>query len=343
MTRLYYVPALRVLEQEGLARVAALWDPAGDALARIARDFPHAHPAAAYEDLLHHGLELVIVASPPRFHHEQAIAAFEAGAAVLCEKPLATTVADAEAMVRAAGRAGRPLAVGLMRRFFPAVRSLKAMLETRVIGELRNFHCFEGGDFRWPVTSSSYFERSRSGGGVLIDLGPHVLDLLLWWLGPPASVAYQDDAMGGVEANCKISVSYDRFAGEVRLSRDWHRPNRYIFEGTAGTLAWTVTETDRLDLAWHDTGLVSELILHDAVPGDPLRPRRPATNFEQSFGQQIRQAIAAARGARSSIVDGAEALASLRLIEHCYRQRKLLPLHWMGEAELRAAQELVTS
>ena len=343
VTRLYYAPALRVLEQEGLARVAALWDPARDALARIAGDFPHAQPAAAYQDLLHHDLELVVVASPPRFHREQVTDALNAGAAVLCEKPLATTVADAEAMVRAAGEAGRPLAVGLMRRFFPAVRTLKAMLEARMIGEVRRFHCFEGGTFRWPVRSSSYFERETSGGGVLMDLGPHLLDLLLWWLGTPSQVAYADDAMGGVEANCRICLSYEGFAGEVRLSRDWYRPNRYVFEGTAGTLAWTVPEADRLDLTWHDTGYLSELILHDAVPEYPLRPGRPANNFEQSFVEQIRHAIAAARGARSSIVDGAEALASLRLIEHCYRHRKLLPLHWMGEAELRAAHELVTS
>jgi predicted dehydrogenase len=340
VTGLYYTPALRVLDQEGLVRVAALCDPASDALARIANEFPRAERLSAFGDLLHRGLDLVIVASPPRWHCEQVIALLEAGAAVLCEKPLATNVADAEAMVRAAAKAGRPLAIGLMRRFFPATRTIKAMLEARVIGEIRRFRCFEGGTFGWPVRSSSYFERSTSGGGVLIDLGPHLLDLLLWWLGAPAQVAYEDDAMGGVEANCRLCLSYDGFAGEVRLSRDWHRPNRYVFEGTAGTLAWTAPEADRLDLGWHDAGYGSEVILYEAMPGDAARPGRRAANFEQSFVEQIRQAVAAMRGEPSSIVEGAEALESLRLIEHCYRHRKLLELHWMGEAERRAAQEL---
>ena len=339
----YYAPALGRLEQEGLVRVAALWDPAADALAQIARKFPRAERAPGINDLLRHGLELVVVASPPRFHREQVTDALNAGAAVLCEKPLATTVADAEAMVRAAGEAGRPLAVGLMRRFFPAVRTLKAMLEARMIGEVRRFHCFEGGTFRWPVRSSSYFERETSGGGVLMDLGPHLLDLLLWWLGTPSQVAYADDAMGGVEANCRLQLSYDGFAGEVRLSRDWHRPNRYVFEGTAGVLAWTVPEADRLELVWHESGHVAELILREAMPGDPSEPGRPAANFEQSFVEQIRQVIAAARGEPSLMVDGAEALESLRLIQRCYGQRRLLRSDWMGEREIRAAQELAAS
>ena len=241
------------------------------------------------------------------------------------------------------GRRGDRSAVGLMRRFFPAVRTLKAMLEARIIGEVRRFHCFEGGTFRWPVRSSSYFERETSGGGVLMDLGPHLLDLLLWWLGTPSQVAYADDAMGGVEANCRICLSYEGFAGEVRLSRDWYRPNRYVFEGTAGTLAWTVPKARpaRPHLARHRLSLGAG-------------PARRRARISAAAGSAPRttssracrtdwHAIAAARGARSSIVDGAEALASLRLIEHCYRHRKLLPLHWMGEAELRAAHELVTS
>jgi predicted dehydrogenase len=343
VTRSYYVPALKALQNEAQIRVAALWDPAAYALEQIAREFPGVERATAFDDLVGRRLGLVIVASPPRFHREQVPAVLAAGAAVFCEKPLATSVSDGEAMVRAAADAGRPLAVGLLRRFFPATRAIKTMLDQGVIGSIRHFRCFEGGTFRWPVRSSSYFERATSGGGVLMDLGPHLLDLLLWWLGPPAHVAYEDDAMGGVEANCRLRLSYDGFAGEVRLSRDWDRPNRYVFEGTAGTLAWTVPEADRLELHLRAAGYVSEMILYDAATRHPLRPGRRAANFEQSFVEQIRQVVAAARGEPSSIVEGAEALVSLRLIEQCYRHRKLLPLDWLGEVEGRAAQALAAS
>jgi predicted dehydrogenase len=65
---------------------------------------------------------------------------------------------------------------------------------------------FEGGQFDWPVRSTGYFTRAQSGGGVLQDIGTHVLDLLAWWFGEPEALLYEDDAMGGVEANCRIRV-----------------------------------------------------------------------------------------------------------------------------------------
>lgn len=342
VARLYYAPALKVLEQEGLARVVAFWDPAAEALSRIASEFPRAERLSAFTDLRPGGLDLVIVASPPRWHSEQVIAALEAGSAVLCEKPLATNLADAEMMVRAAAKAGRPLMVGLMRRFFPATRTIRAVLQARTIGAIRHFRCFEGSALWTPAPSNSYFERPIDC-GALVELGPNLLDLLVWWLGSPSHIIYEDDAMGGVEANCRIRLFYDGFEGDVRLSRDWGRPNRYVFEGTTATLAWNPTEADRLQLAFTSSGFTSELLLHRSGAEGPVMRLRPAATVQQSMVEQLRNVMAAARGAVSTIVDVTESLERVRLIEHCYRHRKLLPLHWMSELEQRAAQAIAAS
>src|SRR5258708_1746324 len=109
VTELYYAPALQLLEGEGVCRVTSLFDPEAASAARIVRQFPQASRASSYGELLHSGIDLVIIASPPRVHAEQAIAALSSGLAVLCEKPIATNLADGEAIVEAAHASGRIL------------------------------------------------------------------------------------------------------------------------------------------------------------------------------------------------------------------------------------------
>jgi predicted dehydrogenase len=86
---------------------------------------------------------------------------------------------------------------------------------------VKSFEISEGGQFNWPAQSASFFQKSNSQGGVLADLGVHVLDLLIWWFGMPEKVGYEDDAMGGLEANCRLELEFaGGVSGTVRLSRD---------------------------------------------------------------------------------------------------------------------------
>jgi predicted dehydrogenase len=260
---------------------------------------------------------------------------------VLCEKPLATKAADAEAMIDAADAAGRLLAVGMVRRYLPATQAIRELLARDALGELHEVHCFEGGPFEWPVRSESYFERSESGGGVFLDIGSHVHDLLTWWLGTPETVEYADDAMGGVEANCRLRLSHAGFEVDVRLSRDWARPNEYRLSGSRGWLQWTANEADRFRMGSSGAEYASEIRLHEAlVEGDLTTAGPPAANYHRSFVEQIRSVVRAVRGEDAPVVRGAEALESVRLIERCYAERSLLPMPWLGELESRAALAL---
>jgi predicted dehydrogenase len=294
--------------------------------------FPIAKAVSNYDELLSEAPDLVIIASPPARHFEQAAAALRAGTAVFCEKPLATRLADAEALVQSARQTGRTLAVGMVRRYFPATRVLRDLIRSGVIGEVRQFHCFEGGPFHWPVRSPSYFSRDASGGGVLMDIGVHALDLLDWWFGSCTSISYADDAMGGVEAECRLTLGYGQVTGEVRLSRIWHGPNRYEIDGTEGQLGWTVNEAEQIELRRADSPYHLHAMIRDGA--------QPASNFHQAVVDQLRALTAAVAGSPAEIVQAEETLPVLSLIERCYRERTLLPMGWLDPDEQRAAERL---
>jgi predicted dehydrogenase len=342
VARLYYTPALHELEKVRSVQVAALYDPHPGNAARIAQNFPGAARLGELAELARVGVDLAIIASPPRYHAEQAIQLSQSGLSVLCEKPMAATVAEAEAMVEAAGAARRVLAIGLVRRFLPACQTIRSLLAQRVLGEIRSFHFIEGGRFRWPTESTTYFDRSVAIGGVLADIGAHLLDLLVWWIGEPAEVHYADDAMGGTEVNCHIELKMPGgFGGLVRLSRDCELRSRCFIRGSEGWLSWSIDAPEELQLQFKGTEpvVVGRLHEQDSSGGLPGAGRRVRT-FEQSFIAQLRNVVAAVRGQGEPLVTGRDALAGLRLVERCYLHRTLMPMGWLNEREQARAQIL---
>ena len=332
VSNLYYAPALELLQKSGLLRVVGLVDPNGQNLARIAQNFPQASRFDSVSGLSQEHAEFAIVASPPRFHAEQSIALLQAGLAVLCEKPMATNTIESEAMLAAASRAQRILAIGLVRRFFPATQMIRDILSNAMIGEIVSFRFTECSDFRWPVASADFFQSGEGRGGVLLDIGVHVLDLLLWWWGHPNEITYEDDAMGGNEANCRITVRFEcGFSGEIRLSRDWPLLNQYVVHGTRGWVCWEVNESERLQIGVNSSAYVLKAQLHERR-GDLRGIGRRAVNFHQSFVNQIRDVIDAIRTAKRPTICGEEGLKSVKLIEQCYKQRRLISMPWLCEA-----------
>ncbi len=337
-----YAPVLRVLESTGEVRVAALVDPAAAPRAAVARSFP---AAAAYADLARcpiGGRTLAIVASPPRGPAAQSIAAVRRGAAVLCEKPMASSVDDAEAMLAAARETGGLLAVGIFRRYFPAFEALKSIFERLPLGSLLSFSAQEGGKFSWGAASDSFFRRDMTMGGVFYDVGVYVVDLLLWLMGEPASFAYEDDAMGGVEANCRLDLAYPGgVRGTVRLSRDWATRNRYEFRFERGTVTWRAGHGNRLQLTLDGVpfALDGELTARTPLPGGAAADA-PTHTALQSFTVQVRNVLAAMRGEEALRVPGEEGIRSLRFIARCYAARTLMDMPWLTADERGAAEAL---
>ena len=156
-----------------------------------------AHPGvavvAAADELLatgkDRGLDLVVVAAPNRAHGPVAVAALEAGYAVVVDKPLAATAAAAQPIVAAAEARGLFLSVFHNRRWDGDFLTVRRLADSGALGQVVRFESrFE----RWrpEVAATAWRERAdpEEGGGLLLDLGTHLVDQALVLFGPPTSV-----------------------------------------------------------------------------------------------------------------------------------------------------------
>lgn len=159
----------------GAARAAAISDPDAEVRGVAAAQVPEAAAVGSLEEMLELGPDALVIATPSAQHAEQAIAALERGISVFCQKPLGRNAREAGAVVEAARRADRLLAVDLSYRHAHAVEAVRAALERGDIGEPfaadLTFHNAYGPDKPW------FRQRALAGGGCLIDLGTHLVDL----------------------------------------------------------------------------------------------------------------------------------------------------------------------
>jgi predicted dehydrogenase len=211
---------LDAVAASGTAEVAAVADPAlAGALPSLAQ-------------LLDAELDGVVIATPSALHAEQAIAALERGLAVFCQKPLALDAAGARQVVDTARRADRLLAVDLSYRYTEAARRVKELVEGGELGDVFAvdlvFHNAYGPDKPW------FSDPARSGGGCVIDLGIHLVDLALWTLGFPQVAGVSSRLHGEpLEDHAAVQVDLESGAG-VRAACSWrlHAGRDCVFEAT---------------------------------------------------------------------------------------------------------------
>ena len=165
----------------GAIEAAAISDPSAEMVAEAAKIAPGAAVVGGLADM--RGLDGVVIATPSALHAEQSIAALEAGAAVFCQKPLGRDAGEARRVVEAARRADRLLSVDLSYRHSAGMQAIAALLRQGALGRVfavdLTFHNAYGPDKPW------FYDRAQSGGGCVMDLGVHLVDLALWALGWP--------------------------------------------------------------------------------------------------------------------------------------------------------------
>jgi predicted dehydrogenase len=174
----------------GAAVVVAVSDLEASRRAAFAKHYDVPRTYADYNDLLADPeIEAVSVALPNFLHAPATIAALEAGKHVLCEKPPAVTLAEAREMAATAERQGLVLAFALQRRFNPATEALRLRLAEGALGEV--YHARSVWTRTWgvPIGVGGWFtDPARAGGGALIDIGIHVMDMAWFLMGcPPVS------------------------------------------------------------------------------------------------------------------------------------------------------------
>ena len=174
---------MEAIARSGAAEVAAIVDPSPAAAAKAAESAPGAKVAESLDAMLDLDVDGVVLATPSALHAEQAIAALERGAAVFCQKPLARTRPETQRVVDAARAADRLLGVDLSYRFTAGAQAIRDLVRSGELGDLYAvdlvFHNAYGPDKPW------FYDPALSGGGCVIDLGIHLVDLALWTLGFP--------------------------------------------------------------------------------------------------------------------------------------------------------------
>lgn len=174
---------MEALAESGAAVVAALADPDDAARASARASAPDAAVGRTLDDVLARQPDGVVIATPSALHARQSIAALEAGAAVFCQKPLGRNAAETARVVDAARRADRLLATDLSYRHTAAVRAVREDIRAGRLGDIfamdLTFHNAYGPDKPW------FRDRRLSGGGCVLDLGIHLVDLALWLLDWP--------------------------------------------------------------------------------------------------------------------------------------------------------------
>lgn len=165
------------------ATLGAVADVNPAAAARLAAP-AGARVVPGLEQLLALGeIDAVIVSTPPQFHEPAVLAALAAGKHVLCEKPLASSLEASRRMVQAARTHGKILTTGFNHRYFPAIQFLKKTLAAGTIGQLNHVRAFAGHEGLSQFRSAAEHDPKVIGGGALLDVGIHLIDLTAYILG----------------------------------------------------------------------------------------------------------------------------------------------------------------
>jgi predicted dehydrogenase len=212
----------------------------------------HVSPEALIADP---DIDAVVVAVPNQFHAPLTIAALEAGKHVLLEKPMAISSAKAKEIIDAQQRTGKTVMIAQQMRFTGLSRAVKALIDDGVLGRVYNIKTGWLRKKGIPGWGSWFTQMEMAGGGPLIDIGVHMLDLSLHLVGSPKPVSV-------------FGTTYAEFGPHKRGTGTWGTPN---WDGIYNVedLATALIKLDNgatlsLDVSWaaHAADLTDEPFIH---------------------------------------------------------------------------------
>lgn len=244
--------------------------------------------------------DAVSICTPNYLHAPLSIMALEAGVAVLCEKPMATNLADAERMKATAERTGKTLYIGFNHRFIGKFARGKELLESGDYGKLLVCRIAIGHGAYEQLSKMWFARKELSGGGTLIDNGVHMLDMLRWYGGSITTAQAQTKRLkmdqGDVEDNA-IALFQLGNGGMASLQCSWTWPPSYTL------LFHMICENGTIDLSGND------VIAYRNGDTAPQTIRIPEGN---NNAEQVKHFLAAARGEEAPFVTPDDGIAAVR-------------------------------
>jgi len=256
-------------------------------------------------------VDLAILALPNGLHASVACELLSNGIHVLCEKPMARNVPECQAMIEAARSGGAQLCIGHNRRFRNNVNLAKRFMERGILGDVIRIEAEEGSTADWP-RSPAYFDPAQAGGGALIDVGIHSIDLIRWLVGEFREIKYAGNgATTTVESEAELRFRMANGAeGKLQASRTRDLQQHIRITGSEGYLdigLWS----DNLRMRSNKGKAFQQLPYLDAYVS-----RRPPQ--DASFVQQLNNLVNAVRGEGKVLVDGFEGMAAVEVVTRAY-------------------------
>lgn len=202
----------------------ACFDPRSDRLDQAAAETPVAARYQTLESALNAGKRYagVVIASPPRFHVDQASACLSLGLPVLLEKPVSPDLASAERLHAATASAGVPLLLGYTYRWWPPLQELRRRVLDGAVGPLRHARFVMSAHLAdwhpWERYQDFFMASAELGGGALLDES-HFLDLMLWFFGRPSALAGRVEHLSSLEITTDDNVDLiAEYPGSFRVT-----------------------------------------------------------------------------------------------------------------------------
>jgi len=223
------------------AEVVALCDVNEQALTEVADDFGIPNTFTDHKEMLKMDLDCVSVCVPNALHRPLAVDCLKAGKHVLTEKPLAPNAREGQKMVDAAKAAGKTLMIQFNNRYRPEAQLLKKYVDGGELGDLYFARCGWIRRNGIPGWGGWFTSKEMAGGGPLIDLAVHMLDLTMWLMGNP-------------EPEVCMASTYSVFGPQMEALGPWGTPNtkgKFDVEDMAvGMIKFAGGQTIMLEASW---------------------------------------------------------------------------------------------
>lgn len=258
--------------------------------------------------------DVCVICTPPHVRNGILKDCIEAGKHILCEKPLSPSSKETAAILDSAPA---NLTIGMCHtyRFHPARKEARKLIKDGFFGEEPVITINEGLPSNWPTVSGYCFKKELVPGGALYDNGIHSLDFLLWCLGTPDSIEYEDDSMGGLESNLTINMTFGKASAYYRLSRTMTLSNTIAIEGNGHKAILDIFCPSKYVLDG-DEKICSEVVSDLGVA-------------------QLSNFLNAIEGKEQLSCSVSEGLDVIKTLENCYSERKshMPELHPLGGFE----------
>lgn len=343
--------------------LAALCSRTREKAEATAQRYPGASAYTSVERMLDEAaLDAVLIATPHKQHFEPAMQAVAAGVAALVEKPLTTSLTQAHELVTAAEDAGVALGTVFQRRFVPAVERMHRAVADGRLGRVVGAECLAhlGRDRQYYEQDDWRGSWGGEGGGVLLTMAIHYIDMMNWMLGTPTSVYGRwatlkhaesievEDVAGavvtygsGAIATVQAMTTFENgFASQPNATVGYRAPGfRLALHGTAGHSAGVVENPELaqpINDLWTFDG--EEQLMAAWQTEEAGRPSVP-----EFHARQIAEFLDAVRERRSPAVTGRDGLTALEVVKGVYlAQHRDAPVALPMSAEDRRAADQLT-